>query len=623
MLHAAGRGTPLGPRRQSSLLGAAGGGTILRQSMTGSPRRALLLGTPQSEPGTPSAQGQAQPEPEPESGPSPIGDTDETPVYVFEKLPLLTDCFHSMNGTVLIKQAIRHGGGGSLWSSDMKAEISTVVDEYLPGIMTAQERIEDADEADAESLEAAKTAMIVEYVDELERRLQTTVDNVMAESTESVFLKTLAPALQGHMSAVATELSKANIVSDDAAEEAAVQAAMNEAVNDKQAVEDRRYTRVMTTLSKLCKQLVDTETAKTTEAKHHAEHMVKYTAAMADTSADGMAKADAIQKQMDDSAKRISSLETVLETYKEDIRRLLVDEYPIAETVQGERRLQDGKLKLKELNLLNDPHPSKARKLLDAVWNMCKDFPLQLFAIVPIIYRMTMDNDILYPHEPYNRENCKQYMEPAMARYYMQHTELLYQKMQEADDRVTTKAAIKRKTGEDGFEPRESEGFRHCGVSCVSGLRHEHEKDGLQVIINFREIIHSQWPLFMKEDNIKKLCEDMRKLVQEARELRIEISYAPTIYSITQILRKRSTALYNHLEKWLHFTEDDKHDCIEKLDAFLTDVEHIISRADGPLDRVQDTVHARAVNGYRALFDDDLQARRASAAGSSSGSEWI
>ena len=34
MLHAAGRGTPLGPRRQSSLLGAAGGGTILRQSMT-------------------------------------------------------------------------------------------------------------------------------------------------------------------------------------------------------------------------------------------------------------------------------------------------------------------------------------------------------------------------------------------------------------------------------------------------------------------------------------------------------------------------------------------------------------------------------------------------------------
>ena len=64
--------------------------------------------------------------------------------------------------------------------------------------------------------------------------------------------------------------------------------------------------------------------------------MVKYTAAMADTSADGrgqgrclpkaLAKADAIQKQMDDSAKRISSLETVLETYKEDIRRLLVDD---------------------------------------------------------------------------------------------------------------------------------------------------------------------------------------------------------------------------------------------------------------------------------------------------------
>ena len=58
-----------------------------------------------------------------------------------------------------------------MWSSDMKAEISTVVDEYLPGIMTAQERIEDADGADAESLEAAKTAMIVEYVDELERLL--------------------------------------------------------------------------------------------------------------------------------------------------------------------------------------------------------------------------------------------------------------------------------------------------------------------------------------------------------------------------------------------------------------------------------------------------------------------
>ena len=74
---------------------------------------------------------------------------------------------------------------------------------------------------------------------------------------------------------MATELSKANIVSDEAAEEAAVRAAVNEAVNDKQAVEDRRYTRVMTTLSKLCKQLVDTDTAKTTEAKHHAEHTAR------------------------------------------------------------------------------------------------------------------------------------------------------------------------------------------------------------------------------------------------------------------------------------------------------------------------------------------------------------
>ena len=107
--------------------------------------------------------------------------------------------------------------------------------------------------------------------------------------------------------------------------------------------------------------------------------------------------------------------------------------------------------------------------------------------------------------------------------------------------------------------------------------------------------------------------------MQQARELRIEISYAPTIYHITQILRKRSTALYTHLEKWLHFDEADKHDCIEKLDAFLTDVEHIISRSDGPLTRVKDTVHARAVEGYRSLFDDDLRARRASGAGSS---EW-
>ena len=244
-----------------------------------------------------------------------------------------------MNGTVLIKQAIQHGGGGSLWSSDMKSEISSVVDDYLPGILSAQERIEDADEADAESLEAAKTALIVEYVDELEKRLQSPLSKVMAESTESVFIKTIAPALQGHMSAVATELSKANIVSDEAAEEAAVRAAVNEAVNDKQEVEDRRYDRVMTTLSGLCKQLVDSDSAKTTEAKNHADYMVKFTAAMADTSADGMAKADAIQKQMDDSAKRISSLEKVLETYKNDIRRLLVDEYPIAENVQGERRL--------------------------------------------------------------------------------------------------------------------------------------------------------------------------------------------------------------------------------------------------------------------------------------------
>ena len=77
----------------------------------------------------------------------------------------------------------------------LEARTSSVVDDYLPGILSAQERIEDADEADAESLEAAKTALIVEYVDELEKRLQSPLSKVMAESTESVFIKTIAPAL--------------------------------------------------------------------------------------------------------------------------------------------------------------------------------------------------------------------------------------------------------------------------------------------------------------------------------------------------------------------------------------------------------------------------------------------
>ena len=260
----------------------------------------------------------------------------------------------------------------------------------------------------------------------------------------------------------------------------------------------------------------------------------------------------------------------------------------------------------------------EARKLLMAVWSLCKDHPTQLWAIVPIVYRMMMDSDILSPLEPLNRDECMVRLAPALAQYYQQHTELLYSKIQEADDAVATKAAIRRKTGEDGFEPRVSEGLRHCGVSCVSGLRHMHESDGYQIITNFRELIHSQWPLFIEEENLKRLCGDMRKLVQQARVLRIEIHYGPTVYNITQILRQRGNAFFSALEPWLHFTEEDKYDCIEKLDEFLTDIEHVCTQSDGPLTRGQTTVQSEAVAQARALYSESIHG----GGGSGKTSDW-
>ena len=103
--------------------------------LVASPQRASLL-TPRSEPATPSfaTVNGAEPEPEPESGPSPIGGTAPMgTVYLLEKVPMLTDLYHTMGGTILIRQAIQRGGGASLWSEDMKSEIKSVIVESMPG----------------------------------------------------------------------------------------------------------------------------------------------------------------------------------------------------------------------------------------------------------------------------------------------------------------------------------------------------------------------------------------------------------------------------------------------------------------------------------------------------------
>ena len=79
-------------------------------------RRGTL--TPRSEDVTP---GGKEPEPELQSGQSPSGDapsiggTPKKVVYMLEEIPMITDMYESMPGSMLIRQAFNKGGGMSLW----------------------------------------------------------------------------------------------------------------------------------------------------------------------------------------------------------------------------------------------------------------------------------------------------------------------------------------------------------------------------------------------------------------------------------------------------------------------------------------------------------------------------
>ena len=585
-------------------------------------RRGTL--TPRSEDVTP---GDKEPEPELQSGQSPSGDTPPiggTPkkvVYMLEEIPMITDMYESMSGSMLIRQAFNKGGGMSLWKGDVLSGVKSVIHDSMPALLTAEQRLAEGAEDELESLEEAKAALVDEAIEDIQARLKSHIEEMVVESTDKIFTTTIAPALNGMLSALVEPVPSDQIMTGEAAEEAEVQEVIKKSQMSVRDVEDEKYLRVMSALSAQAEHLRTATETKLSESDIHAAKTIALTAAHADQSEEGIAKVTKMRTEIKEWQERIDSLGLTIKTHQNNIKSILVEAYPIPESVQTERRLQDAVLKINECgDLINDPHPAKARKLMAAVWALCKDHPTQLWAIVPAVYRMMQDADILKPVEPINRNEAVQRLDPAMALYYQQHTAILYAKLHEANDAVATKACCPRKTGEDGYEPRVSEGIRQCGMSCISALRHLHEQDAYSIITNIRELIHSQWPLFQQEDNIKKLCGDMRKLVQQARTLRIEIHYQPTIYHITQILRQRSTALFTALERWLHFEEADKYDCIEKLEEFLTDVEHIDSQSDGPLTKISASVQGQATERARAIYSANING--SSTGGSSGPSDW-
>ena len=404
-------------------------------------RRGTL--TPRSEPATP---GGAESEPELESGQSPSGDTPCTEdtskiVYLIEDLPLVTDMYESMSGPLLIRKAFTKGGGMSLWGSGLSEAVKAVILDSMPTLLAAEQRLEEArkqfvlvehdggDGGALESAEEAKASLVDDAIEALQAKLKPHIEEVLVESTDQIFKSTISPALNGMLSALVEPVPSDQIMSGQEAEEADIKAAIQKSAKTAQDVEDDKYLRVMSELSAQAEHLRKATETKISESDIHAAKTIELTAAHADQSAEGIAKVATMRKEIKEWQERIDSLGLTIKTHQNNIRSVLVQEYPIPENVQTERRLQDATLKLKECgDLINDPHPAKARKLMATVWSLCKDHPTQLWAIVPAVYRMMMDSDILSPLEPITRIDCEQRLEPAMAVYYKQHTAILYKR---------------------------------------------------------------------------------------------------------------------------------------------------------------------------------------------------
>ena len=602
-------------RRSSILMGAGGGGTVMarRARRAGSPGRSpgRILLTPQvSEPSTPSAgasQG-ADPDPAVQGQQSPVSGA-----VKFAQMPDLVSVYETVGGKQLIAQAVQRtstllpsddDGWNKTWTSGVTDAFRETLLKYAPMIVHAQEEAELArdTEQDDETQRATEHALIEQAIAEIEERSQDAKITAVNHAVDSVTSGTVLPAMQGSLSALAV-----NVEDDESDDEDNAQ--LSAALAESHAEElERQFERSMSEIAGEAEQLGSALKQGAEEAERHADCNRQYVALATDQSEDGLRKASDMQKQIEERETRMKTLEGVKNYHLKEIRKKLAAEYPIAARVQNERRLQDAKLDFSLCNDLTvDPHPAKARRMLTAVWKLVSDHVEQMWALVPMVFMMKEEQDIICPPEPYDKEKCHEFLPEQLATYYANHSELLFRKLQDHGDALISQAVMRRKTGEEGFDARESKGVRGCGISCISALRHKHEKEGPRIIRNYQALLHNQWHLFIETTNISQVCADVRKLTMEARELRIEINYYQTVYQMAAALRPRNPVFFNGLEKWLHFDIEDKHDAIEKLDEFLTEVEHFCTQMDGGLvDGVQST-ESRAAATARAVWSEAVK----------------
>ena len=105
----------------------------------------------------------------------------------------------------------------------MLSGVKSVIQDSMPALLTAEQRLAEGDEDELESLEEAKAALVDEAIEVIQARLKSHIEEMVVESTDKIFTTTIAPALNGMLSALVEPVPSDQIMTGEAAEEAEVQ----------------------------------------------------------------------------------------------------------------------------------------------------------------------------------------------------------------------------------------------------------------------------------------------------------------------------------------------------------------------------------------------------------------
>jgi len=344
---------------------------------------------------------------------------------------------------------------------------------------------------------------------------------------------------------------------------------------------------------------------------------------------------DTFLREVEARFKRAKELKVIIEhNYASIFERLAVFYPDVSGSASSSEKKKSHALheyKLPPNILTGKMDTSKASEVVGGLLQICQAWLEDFWVLIPILVLMQQNEDKFIPIEPVSiAEACEdEHYGPIMGALYERQMGKLWAMVARCNtdviglsmDKVGDVNLFKEiKTGGNGEPVRRSTVEIKNIISFVAYVNHYHEQELNDRRRQMTAVMKSAYTMF-SEGGILKACDKLQKHWQAAIELRVKVDWYSLIFLGSDILRHRSTDLWDPMTK--NWIENEKlknqysDDCLPVISQWLAEITSVTRNmtSDNPpkYQSIETKAGVASLNAYSAIFDGSEPVKTANA----------